>query len=101
MVMERLAHLLNLYTQDNIRLHVNARDDYKMYIIIIIIIIIIITSWPDSASELYRPSYRRLSAKLVPTFADGGCHVVIVTDPYGRILGFVGRKRVHIKKYIL
>jgi hypothetical protein len=25
---------------------------------------------PESASELYRPSDRRLSAKLVPTFAD-------------------------------
>jgi hypothetical protein len=40
------------------------------------------------ASELYRPSERRLSAKLVPTFTDRGCHVVSVTDPYGRILGF-------------
>jgi hypothetical protein len=35
------------------------------------------TLWPESASELYRPSDRRLSAKLVPTFADRGCHVVI------------------------
>jgi hypothetical protein len=26
------------------------------------------TPWPQSASELYRPSDRRLSAKLVPTF---------------------------------
>jgi hypothetical protein len=26
--------------------------------------------WPESASELYRPSDRRLSAKLVPTFPD-------------------------------
>jgi hypothetical protein len=34
------------------------------------------TPWPESASELYRPSDRRLSAKLVPTFADIGCHVV-------------------------
>jgi hypothetical protein len=24
----------------------------------------------------------------LPTFADKGCHVVSVTDPYGRILGF-------------
>jgi hypothetical protein len=30
-----------------------------------------------------------MSAKLVPTFADRGCHVVSVTDPYGRILGFI------------
>jgi hypothetical protein len=28
------------------------------------------TPWPESASELYRSSDRRLSAKLVPTFAD-------------------------------
>jgi hypothetical protein len=26
------------------------------------------TLWPQSASELYRPNDRRLSAKLVPTF---------------------------------
>jgi hypothetical protein len=30
-----------------------------------------------------------LSAKLVPTFADRGCHVVWVRDPYCRILGFL------------
>jgi hypothetical protein len=28
------------------------------------------TPWPESASKLYRPSDRRLSAKLVPTFGD-------------------------------
>jgi hypothetical protein len=43
--------------------------------------------------ELYRPSDCRLSAKLVPTFADRGCDVVSVTDPYGRILGFLDRSR--------
>jgi hypothetical protein len=37
-----------------------------------------------SASELYRPSDRRLSAKFVPTFADRGCRVVSATDPPGR-----------------
>jgi hypothetical protein len=37
-----------------------------------------------SASELYRSSDRRLSAKLVPTFADRWCHVVSATDPHGR-----------------
>jgi hypothetical protein len=26
-------------------------------------------------------------------FADRGCHVVSVTDPYGRILGFLDRSR--------
>jgi hypothetical protein len=49
------------------------------------------TLWPESASELYGQSDRRSSAKLVPTFADRRCHVVRVTDPYGRILGFLDR----------
>jgi hypothetical protein len=51
------------------------------------------TPWPESASELYRPRDRRLSAKLVPTFVNRGCHVVIATDPYGRTLGFLDRSR--------
>jgi hypothetical protein len=34
-----------------------------------------------------------LLAKLVPTFADRGCHVVNVTNPYGRILGFLDWSR--------
>jgi hypothetical protein len=51
------------------------------------------TAWPESASELYRPSDLRLSAKLVPTFADRWCHVVSATDPYGRILRFIDRIR--------
>jgi hypothetical protein len=46
------------------------------------------TPWSESASKLYRPGDRRLSEKLVPTFADRGNHVVSVTDPYGRILVF-------------
>jgi hypothetical protein len=50
-----------------------------------------LTLWPESASELYRPRDRRLSAKLATTFADRGCHVVSVTDPYGRILVFLDR----------
>jgi hypothetical protein len=49
------------------------------------------TPWPESASELYRPSDRRLSAKLVLTFEDRGCHVVSVMNPYGRNLGFLDR----------
>jgi hypothetical protein len=49
------------------------------------------TPWSESASELYRPSDRRLSEKWLPIFADKGCHVVSVTDPYGRILGFLDR----------
>jgi hypothetical protein len=51
------------------------------------------TPWPESANELYRLSDRRLLAKLVPTLAYRGCHVVSVTDPYGRILGFLDRSR--------
>jgi hypothetical protein len=51
------------------------------------------TPWFESASELYRPSDRRLSAKRLPTCADRGCHAVSVTDPYGRILGFLDRSR--------
>jgi hypothetical protein len=37
------------------------------------------------------PNDRHLSTKLVPTFTDRGCHVVSVTDPYGRILSFLDR----------
>jgi hypothetical protein len=32
------------------------------------------TPWPESASKVYGPSDRRLSAKLVPTFADFQTH---------------------------
>jgi hypothetical protein len=35
------------------------------------------------------PSDRRLSAKLVPPFADRGCRVVSEADLHGRNLGFV------------
>jgi hypothetical protein len=54
----------------------------------------LLTPWPQSSSELYRPSDRRLSAKLVTNFADRGCHVVSVTEPYGRNLGFLDRALV-------
>jgi hypothetical protein len=53
--------------------------------------------WPESACELYRPSDLRLSAKLMPTFADRGCNVISVTDPYGRNLGFLDRTRLHTR----
>jgi hypothetical protein len=43
------------------------------------ITIITITPWPESASELYRSSDRRMSAKLVPTFADRSCYGYSVT----------------------
>jgi hypothetical protein len=51
------------------------------------------TQWPESASELYRPSDRCLSVNKVPTFVNRGCHVVSVTDPYGRNLEFLDRRR--------
>jgi hypothetical protein len=51
------------------------------------------TPWSESASELYRPSDRSLSEKLLPTYADRRWHVVSVTDPSGRILGFLDRSR--------
>jgi hypothetical protein len=51
------------------------------------------TPWPTPVSELNRLSDHRLSAKLVPTFADRGCHVVSVRDTYSRILGFLDQSR--------
>jgi hypothetical protein len=44
------------------------------------------TSWPESASELYRP-------KLVPNLEDRRCRVVSATDSHGRILGFLDWSR--------
>jgi hypothetical protein len=40
------------------------------------------TPWPESASELYRPSDRHLSAKLVPTFSDRECHHKAEKTPF-------------------
>jgi hypothetical protein len=57
--------------------------------------------WPESASEHYRSSYRRLSAKLVSNFVDKGCHVVSVTNPYGHILGFLYRNSYFFSEYLL
>jgi hypothetical protein len=56
------------------------------------------TPWPESASELYRPNDLRLSTKLVSTFADRGCHMDSVTDPYGRILEILGRSHCYPSK---
>jgi CBS-domain-containing membrane protein len=52
-----------------------------------------VNAWREPASELYQPSDRRLSAKLVQTFVDNGCHVVIVTDSNGHILDFLDQSR--------
>jgi hypothetical protein len=43
-------------------------------------------------------SDRRMSVKLMPTFADGGFSVVIATDPYYSILGFLDRR--HYYEYL-
>jgi hypothetical protein len=45
----------------------------------------------ESARELYLRNDSRLSAKLMPTCADRNCHVVSLTDPYGRIQDFIDR----------
>jgi hypothetical protein len=58
------------------------------------------TPWPEPARELYRPRDFRLSVTLVPMFADRGCHVVCVTDPYGRILGFLDRTSLTLARLI-
>jgi hypothetical protein len=62
--------------------------DTALYIAVRILISLNWIPWPESASDLYRPSDRHLSVKLVPTFADRVCGVVSATDPRGRILEF-------------
>jgi hypothetical protein len=47
------------------------------------------TKWTQSASELYRSSDRRRSAKLVPTLADRGCHVISARSPSYRNFDFL------------
>jgi hypothetical protein len=42
-----------------------------------------------------------MSAKLVPTFADKGCHMVSVTDLYGRNLVFLDRSPYFSLNYLL
>jgi hypothetical protein len=49
------------------------------------------TPCPQSTSELYPPIDRPFVAKL-PTFTER-YYVISVTDPYGCILGFLGRSR--------
>jgi hypothetical protein len=48
-----------------------------------------------ASSKLYRPSARRLSAKLVPTFADRGRRVISATDSHGCVLGILDRSRYY------
>jgi hypothetical protein len=42
------------------------------------------TLWFQYTNKLYRWSDRRLLAKLVPTLADRGCHMVSATNTHGR-----------------
>jgi hypothetical protein len=69
------------------------RRDYISFILLSWTEHLLVTILSNSVAwvryKLYRPSDRRLSAKLVPTLADRGCHVVSVTDPYCRILGYL------------
>jgi hypothetical protein len=51
------------------------------------------TPWSESASEQYRPSDRRLSAKLVPTFADRGVPRGQRDGSLQPYLGFLDRSR--------
>jgi hypothetical protein len=44
----------------------------KCYLLYVFILKAKKTPWPESTSELYRPSDHWLSAKSVPTFADRG-----------------------------
>jgi CBS-domain-containing membrane protein len=46
------------------------------------------------ARERTIPTERQpLVGELIAKFADRGCHVVSVTDPYGSILGLLDRSR--------
>jgi hypothetical protein len=51
-------------------------------------------NYTDRATATSRRSWCQL-------FADRGCHVVSVTDPYGRILGFLNRSRSFSSKQLL
>jgi hypothetical protein len=52
-------------------------------------------------SELYRVNYLRLSTKLVATFADRGCRMVSLTDPYVCILASLDRSpTISSKKHL-
>jgi hypothetical protein len=56
------------------------------------------SKWPENTPfrklDLFNLNHwTELSAKLVPTSADRGCHVVSVTDFYGCILGSLDRGR--------
>jgi hypothetical protein len=49
----------------------------------------------ESVSELFTER-SPLVGEVSATFADGGCHVVSMTYPYGRILGFLHWSRYSV-----
>jgi hypothetical protein len=55
------------------------------------------TPWPESASELYRPSHRCLAATFVPNLRIQGVLLVTKTDLYCHILGFLDRYPSNLK----
>jgi hypothetical protein len=103
--------------------HIRSRrcyipQDGKLKYIIIIIIILLLLRWERNKSLTmkniminlcinYKKTLVWVRERTVPTerpllvgefsakFVDRRCHVVSMTDPYGRILGFIDRKFVH------
>jgi hypothetical protein len=71
----------------------HTEPSYLLYQFIPVIPLRSVKQEADEKLELYRPRDRRLSAKWLPNFADRGCNVVSVTDPYDRVLGFLDRSR--------
>jgi hypothetical protein len=71
----------------NVACTVVVTSELVVFVAIVVVIVILKkrTPWPESASELFRPSDRRLSPNSA-TFVDRRCHVVSLTDPYGGIL---------------
>jgi hypothetical protein len=57
--------------------------------------------WPDFSSELYLPSERRLSAKLVPNLEDRWCHTNYIFTNYYVILFIDDNVRKKPKQYLL
>jgi hypothetical protein len=49
----------------------------------------------QSASGPYLSSDRLLSVKLVPNFADRGCHMVSAVNPHGRNFDFLNQSRYY------
>jgi hypothetical protein len=68
-------HFSGLNEKRTVGIYYFSNDGYFLHYQVLVSI--------PSASELYRPSCRRMSSNLVLTFADRGCRVVSATDPHG------------------